>query len=175
MLAGSSRILLMIFPRGFNFVGSCIAISYGKNRQATKTDYPSVNFRGARWPAHRLSFSLNIKKIERSPESRTSGLILHTCDNKWCINPEHLYLGTAKQNVVDTFTRHSTIRQKLSAAAKANLTITKNRMDWTGKKAKETTKRKISEKAKARYSMMTAIQRRAHMRPALEKRHNGGY
>ena len=27
--------------------------------------------------------------------------ILHTCDNPLCVNPEHLYAGTAKQNAQD--------------------------------------------------------------------------
>jgi hypothetical protein len=31
--------------------------------------------------------------------------ILHTCDNKLCVRPEHLYLGTAKENVMDTIKR----------------------------------------------------------------------
>jgi len=26
---------------------------------------------------------------------------LHTCDNKWCINPDHIYAGTHAQNMRD--------------------------------------------------------------------------
>lgn len=28
-------------------------------------------------------------------------LVLHKCGNAWCINPNHLYLGDAKQNTAD--------------------------------------------------------------------------
>ena len=38
--------------------------------------------------------------------------VLHKCDNRKCVNPEHLYLGDAKQNALDN--RNSGIRKLLS-------------------------------------------------------------
>ena len=33
-------------------------------------------------------------------------LVLHICDNKRCVNPEHLYEGTASQNIIDAYARN---------------------------------------------------------------------
>jgi len=44
--------------------------------------------------AHRLSYFTYKSEIGNYH-------VLHTCDNRRCCNPEHLYLGTQKQNVKD--------------------------------------------------------------------------
>jgi len=31
----------------------------------------------------------------------TGGQILHTCDNRFCVNPDHLWLGTQLDNIQD--------------------------------------------------------------------------
>jgi hypothetical protein len=47
--------------------------------------------------AHRASWILHKGPIPRSM------FVLHRCDNKQCVNPEHLFLGTQSDNMKDKF------------------------------------------------------------------------
>lgn len=49
--------------------------------------------------AHRVAYQLYKGEV---PDGL---LVLHICDNRKCVNPEHLYLGDAKQNTADKIAR----------------------------------------------------------------------
>lgn len=53
--------------------------------------------------AHRMSYKLYVD--ENLPEYSQDTQVNHTCDNPLCVNPEHLYLGTHKENMNDATTR----------------------------------------------------------------------
>jgi hypothetical protein len=105
----------MIFPRRVVEVGKCIAVVALKTQKRTVKGKPilharsKIKFKGRQWIGGRLSFYFNHFKIPSTPKPN-KGFICHTCDNAWCVNPDHLYLGTSSSNINDTYDRHPTFK-----------------------------------------------------------------
>lgn len=60
-----------------------------------KSGYGQISYRSSREYAHRVSYIVHKGEIP-------DGLhVCHTCDNKWCVNPDHLWVGTQKDNAQD--------------------------------------------------------------------------
>ncbi len=109
----------MIFPRDIISMGNgCIAISLEKPKLKIGSPIlkyrPLVTYNGQSWYASRLSYHLNVDAIPRRPRNKTDGLVLHSCDHNWCIEPSHLYLGTSKQNMIDRSNRNKSFRKNMS-------------------------------------------------------------
>lgn len=65
---------------------------------------------GPAMPAHRASWILNKGPI---PDGM---MVCHTCDNRICVNPSHLYLGTNGDNMRDRSLRGYVHQMRLNEA-----------------------------------------------------------
>ena len=80
------------------------------NKNPRGGDYPTWNFRGVRYAGHRLAFEIGTGIPTGSTRGRLGAgeetppaerYVCHSCDNKRCVRPEHLFLGTHQQNMLD--------------------------------------------------------------------------
>jgi hypothetical protein len=92
------RLLVKIEQNGcWRWMGSISSAGYG-----------TISIAGRRQYAHRFSlknFGSGLKENQ---------MACHTCDNPWCVNPEHLYAGNYKTNGVDAAKRQRFAHQKLN-------------------------------------------------------------
>jgi hypothetical protein len=59
--------------------------------------YGDIVFKTQTWKVHRLLWVLLHGPIPEWPKA----VVIHSCDNRLCINPEHLSLGTQQDNIRD--------------------------------------------------------------------------
>lgn len=67
---------------------------------------------GKRWYLHRYMYQKYYGEIPKGM------LVCHTCDNRQCINPKHLFLGTYKKNMEDAKNKGRNVRGEKSGRSK---------------------------------------------------------
>lgn len=60
-----------------------------------KSGYGQAYSRGKTWRAHRLAWTITHGPIPKGAS------VLHRCDRPLCVRPDHLFLGSQKDNIAD--------------------------------------------------------------------------
>lgn len=73
--------------------------------------YGKLKLAGRYWLAHRLAYMLTFG----DPAGK---LLCHTCDNRWCCNPRHVFMGTHQDNTTDCINKGRFARGSNAGGAK---------------------------------------------------------
>jgi hypothetical protein len=78
--------------------------------------YGQIKVSQKKYLAHRWSYQLSFGEI---PEGMC---ICHRCDNRKCINPDHLFVGTNYDNILDRMKKDRSVRTKKQGNGVVKLT-----------------------------------------------------
>ncbi|HBD95461.1 MAG TPA: hypothetical protein DC057_14930 [Spirochaetia bacterium] len=84
----------------------------------TKNKYGELDYKGKKFKAHRLSYMLKNNNFHISSKIK----ICHTCDNPKCINPNHLFAGTQRDNIYDMENKNRSVHLKGSQNGNSKVT-----------------------------------------------------
>lgn len=76
--------------------------------------YGAITINGATYSTHRLAWAIHNREVPGEGMQ-----VMHACDVRHCINPAHLSLGTAADNLADAKRKGRTARAKGSASVRA--------------------------------------------------------
>ena len=88
------------------------------------TGYGNVVWHGTNYTAHRVAAWLSgMVTTPSAPESSKADThVLHKCDNRKCCNPDHLFLGSYRDNMLDAYTKKRKKQPKGGRHINAKLT-----------------------------------------------------
>jgi hypothetical protein len=82
------------------------------NKALFKDGYGQIQEGGKSQRAHRVSYLTFVGEIKEGM------CVCHSCDNPKCVNPEHLFLGTYKDNALDKVVKNRQAKGALNGNSK---------------------------------------------------------
>ena len=107
-----------------------------------KNGYGSFNFNGTIETASRVAFFLTHGAIPQNL------FVLHHCDKPLCVNPEHLYAGTHKENMNDRDKRGRTGGIAITSKGEGNIKAKLTEQDVLAIRASTEGSRKLGKQSK---------------------------
>ena len=78
------------------------------NKSRHRQGYGNLTYEKKNLLAHRVSWIIFKGEIEDGKK------IFHICDNPPCVNPDHLFIGTQRDNIIDMFNKNRATHQKIT-------------------------------------------------------------
>jgi hypothetical protein len=97
-----------------------------RKRSASALGYTVLNINNKTVLSHRLSYKLAFGDFDESL------FVCHKCDNPSCINPDHLFLGTAADNAADMASkgRAAWAKRKMPKEMRDKISETRRKSGW---------------------------------------------
>src|SRR3990167_2785032 len=90
-------------------------------RAATNNkNYGKIFYRGRLWLAHHIAYMFANGKIPRGK------ILMHRCDNPRCVNPNHLVVGTHRDNVIDMINKGRRVQADFQGEKNRRAKLTEN-------------------------------------------------
>lgn len=105
------KVLIKAGDECWNWQGTKLKSGYGTTRVGTKKEL-----------VHRMMYRHTVGEI---PENM---VIMHTCDNPSCCNPNHLRLGTQKDNIHDMIQKGRANYVGMNGESNPNVTLSSNQV-----------------------------------------------
>lgn len=77
--------------------GECLI--YTADKQNNSRAYAKIRIAGRAILAHRYAYELVCGPIPKGKQ------VNHTCDNRLCVRPEHLWVGSQSKNIIDMYSK----------------------------------------------------------------------